>query len=326
MIAGGSEAALCSLGMASFSPPARSRRATTSPTSASRPWDKDRDGFVMAEGAGVVILEEYEHAKKRGARIYAELVGYGMSADAYHITAPHEDGRGAAMAMKLALQRRGHRRPTQVDYINAHGTSTPLGDLAETKAVKTTFGDARAEARDQLDQEPARPPARAPAAASKRSSPRMAIHRNLDPADDQPRQPRPECDLDYVPHKARDRKVTLRDEQQLRLRRAQRVPADAEDLTSRYRLPRSTRAAKMTKAPWKFRRCLVLILASPSASSSPPRRQRRLTPPEAKFTIVDIRNQKGQLIFGVFDQPVGFPTRSEKSMNWQVAGRRREHR
>jgi len=140
MIAGGSEAALCELGMASFCAARALSTKNDDPPHASRPWDKDRDGFVMAEGCGLVILEEYEHAKKRGAKIYAELVGYGMSGDAHHITAPPEDGRGAAMAMKLAFKDAGIS-PDAVDYINAHGTSTPLGDLAETKALKGIFGE-----------------------------------------------------------------------------------------------------------------------------------------------------------------------------------------
>ncbi|MEO6435236.1 MAG: beta-ketoacyl-ACP synthase II, partial [Tepidisphaeraceae bacterium] len=140
MIAGGSEAALCELGMASFVAARALSTRNEEPQKASRPWDRDRDGFVMGEGAGVVVLEEYEHAKKRGARIYCELAGYGMSADAHHITAPAEDGAGASMAMTLAL-RDAKMSGDQVDYVNAHGTSTQLGDLAETKAVKTTFGE-----------------------------------------------------------------------------------------------------------------------------------------------------------------------------------------
>jgi 3-oxoacyl-[acyl-carrier-protein] synthase II len=139
MIAGGSEAALSQLGLASFVAARALSTRNDEPQRASRPWDKDRDGFVMSEGAGVVILEEYDYARKRGARIYCELVGYGLSADAFHITAPHDDGRGAAIAMSAALRDAGIG-PDAVDYINAHGTSTPLGDLAETKAVKTSFG------------------------------------------------------------------------------------------------------------------------------------------------------------------------------------------
>ena len=139
MIAGGSEAALCRLGMASFIAARALSTRNEDPQRASRPWDKDRDGFVMGEGAGVVVLEEYEHAKKRGATIYAELVGYGMTADAYHITAPDETGNGASRAMSLAIADAGVSGDV-VDYINAHGTSTSLGDVMETKAIKTTLG------------------------------------------------------------------------------------------------------------------------------------------------------------------------------------------
>jgi 3-oxoacyl-[acyl-carrier-protein] synthase II len=141
MVCGGAEAAICRLGMAGF---AASRALSTNfndtPARASRPWDKDRDGFVMGEGAGMVILEEYEHAKKRGAKIYAELIGYGMSGDAYHVTAPAEDGNGAFRSMRNALKR-AQLAPDQIDYINAHGTSTPLGDEIELGAVKRLFGE-----------------------------------------------------------------------------------------------------------------------------------------------------------------------------------------
>lgn len=140
MITGGSEAALCELGMASFCAARAMSTRNDDPAHASRPWDKDRDGFVMGEGSGVLVLEEYEHAVKRGAPIIAELVGYGMSADAYHITQPEEQGKGACHAMKLSLQDAAVSGDV-VGYINAHGTSTPLGDIAETKAVKATFGD-----------------------------------------------------------------------------------------------------------------------------------------------------------------------------------------
>jgi 3-oxoacyl-[acyl-carrier-protein] synthase II len=206
MIAGGSEAALCELGLASFSAARALSTRNDQPEKASRPWDKGRDGFVMAEGAGVVILEEYEHAKKRGARIYAELIGYGMSGDAHHITAPWEDGRGAALAMNAAFKDAGIS-PIAVDYINAHGTSTPLGDVAETKAVKTVFG----------------PQAKKVAISSTKSQlghllgasggveaviTAMVVHRNIIPPTINLDEPDAECDLDYTPHRARDMRVT----------------------------------------------------------------------------------------------------------------------
>jgi len=141
MVAGGAEAAVCRLGMAGFSAAkALSTGFNDTPSKGSRPWDKDRDGFVMGEGAGIVVLEEYEHAKARGAKIYAEVIGYGMSGDAYHITAPSSDGNGGFRAMKAALSRAGIN-VDDVDYVNAHGTSTPLGDEIELGAVKRLFGE-----------------------------------------------------------------------------------------------------------------------------------------------------------------------------------------
>jgi 3-oxoacyl-[acyl-carrier-protein] synthase II len=142
MIAGGAEASICRLGVAGFAAVrALSTGFNDTPQRASRPWDVDRDGFVMGDGSGIVVLEELEHARKRGAKIYAEIVGYGLSGDAYHITAPAEDGSGGFRAMRAALKRAG-RSPADIDYINAHGTSTPLGDEIELGAMKRLFGEA----------------------------------------------------------------------------------------------------------------------------------------------------------------------------------------
>jgi 3-oxoacyl-[acyl-carrier-protein] synthase II len=142
MVAGGAEAGICRIGMAGFSSArALSTKYNDTPEKASRPWDKDRDGFVMGDGSGIVVLEEFEHAKRRGAKIYAEIIGYGLSGDAHHITAPSETGDGAVRAMKGALKR-AKLNPEDIDYINAHGTSTPLGDEIELNAVKRVFGEA----------------------------------------------------------------------------------------------------------------------------------------------------------------------------------------
>lgn len=142
MVAGGAEAAICRVGVGGFAAcRALSTGYNDTPTRASRPFDKGRDGFVIGEGAGCVVLEEYEHAKKRGAKIYAEVVGYGLSGDAYHITSPSEDGNGGYRAMQAALKR-AKMSPSDIDYINAHGTSTPLGDDIELGAIKRMFGDA----------------------------------------------------------------------------------------------------------------------------------------------------------------------------------------
>src|SRR4051812_24781474 len=206
MIAGGSEAALCELGMASFCAARALSTRNDDPTRASRPWDKDRDGFVMAEGCGVVILEEYEHAKKRGARIYAELVGYGMSGDGHHITAPPEDGSGAAMAMKLSL-RDAQVSTDVIDYVNAHGTSTPLGDMAETRAIKNIFGDrakklAISSTKSQLGH------LLGASGGVEAIISALAVNRNLIPPTINLDNPDEGCDLDYTPHKAKDKHIT----------------------------------------------------------------------------------------------------------------------
>lgn len=138
-ISGGSEAAVTEAGVGGFNALKALSQRNDSPETASRPFDKDRDGFVLGEGAGAIVLEEYEHAKARGAKIYAELVGGGMTGDAYHITAPHPEGRGAANVMKFALEDAG-MNPEEIDYINVHGTSTPLGDISEVKAIQQVFG------------------------------------------------------------------------------------------------------------------------------------------------------------------------------------------
>jgi 3-oxoacyl-[acyl-carrier-protein] synthase II len=201
MIAGGAEAALCELGMASFCAARAMSTRNDAPGQASRPWDKDRDGFVMGEGAGVLLLEEWEHAVKRGARIYAELIGYGATADAYHITQPDEQGKGASAAMNLALKD-GGVSPDVVNYINAHGTSTPLGDIAETIAIKNSFGEqARrlvVNSTKSMVGHSLGASGGVEAVAVCMSIKNQVVHPtvNLDNQD-------PQCDLDYVPHKAR---------------------------------------------------------------------------------------------------------------------------
>ena len=140
MVVGGAEAAITPAGVGGFNAMKALSERNDSPETASRPYDKDRDGFVLGEGAGALILEEYEHAKKRGAKIYAEIIGGGMSADAYHITAPHPEGAGITKVMQYALAEAGIK-PEEVDYINTHGTSTPLGDIGEIKAIQKVFGE-----------------------------------------------------------------------------------------------------------------------------------------------------------------------------------------
>ncbi len=201
MIAGGAEATVSPLGVGGFCAARALSGRNDDPTRASRPWDKDRDGFVLGEGAGVLVLEEFEHAKKRGARIYCELAGYGMSADAHHITAPCEDGEGAARCMTNAL-RNAKLNADQVDYINAHGTSTPLGDIAETIAVKRAFGThVDKVAMSSTKSMTGHLLGAAGGIESVFSS--MALYEQIAPPTANLDSPDPACDLDYVPNTAR---------------------------------------------------------------------------------------------------------------------------
>ncbi len=201
MVAGGAEYATTGVAMGGFCSARAMSTRNDEPTRASRPWDKDRDGFVLADGAGVLVLEEYEHAQRRGARIYCELAGFGMSADAYHITAPRENGEGAARCMTAALRDAG-LNPDQIQYVNAHGTSTPAGDVAEAQAVKVCFGAA----------------AKSVMVSSTKSMTGhllgaaggveaifcvLAIRDNVAPPTINLDNPGEGCDLDFVPHTAR---------------------------------------------------------------------------------------------------------------------------
>ena len=208
MVAGGAEATVCRIGMAGFAAAkALSTNFNDMPEKASRPWDEDRDGFVMGEGAGVLVLEEYEHAKKRGAKIHAELVGYGLSGDAHHITAPAEDGRGAVLAMSAAIKRAGIN-PEDIDYINAHGTSTPMGDEIELGAVKKVFGPA-AEGVSMSSTKSATGHLLGAAGSVEAIFSILAIGNGVVPPTLNLDNPSEGCDLDLVPHKAKERKVRL---------------------------------------------------------------------------------------------------------------------
>ncbi len=208
MIAGGAEAAVCRLGVAGF---AAARALSTgfndTPERASRPWDEARDGFVMGEGAGIVVLEELEHAKKRGAKIYAEVLGYGLSGDAHHITAPAEDGSGGYRSMQAAL-RSAKLNPEDVDYVNAHGTSTPLGDEIELGAVKRLFGDA-AYKLSMSSTKSAIGHLLGAAGAVESIFCCLAIGQGVVPPTLNLDNPSPGCDIDLVPHEAKERKVNI---------------------------------------------------------------------------------------------------------------------
>lgn len=207
MIAGGAEDAISKLGVGGFCAARALSGRNDDPAAASRPWDKDRDGFVIGEGAGVLVLEEYEHAKRRGARIYCELAGYGMSADANHITAPCEDGNGARRCMANTLRNAG-LNADQVDYINAHGTSTPLGDIAETVAVKAAFGDhAKKLAVSSTKSMTGHLLGAAGGVEAVFSV--LAIRDQVAPPTINLQNQDPACDLDYVPNTARPMKIDV---------------------------------------------------------------------------------------------------------------------
>jgi len=206
MVAGGAEAAVCRLGFAGFNAcRAMSTAYNDTPAKASRPWDKGRDGFVMGEGAGAVVLEEYEHARKRGARIYGEVLGYGLSGDAYHITAPAEDGNGGFRSMQAALKRAG-LSTDKIDYINAHGTSTPLGDEIELGAVKRLFG-ADAYQLSMSSTKSATGHLLGAAGAIEAIFTLKTLTDQIVPPTINLDNPSEGCDIDLVPHKAKERKV-----------------------------------------------------------------------------------------------------------------------
>ncbi len=205
MVAGGAEKASSELGMAAFSAARALSTRNEEPERASRPWDRERDGFVLSDGAGVVMLEEYEQAKARGAHIYAEVAGYGMSGDAWHMTAPPEDGSGAALAMDNAL-RSAEAEPSEVDYINAHGTSTKVGDVAEACAIRNVFGDHA----DRLCVSSTKSMVGhllGAAGAVEAIFTLLAMRDGVAPPTINLDDPDEGCDLDFVPHEARDRSI-----------------------------------------------------------------------------------------------------------------------
>jgi 3-oxoacyl-[acyl-carrier-protein] synthase II len=206
-VAGGSEAAIVPLGIGGFGAMKALSTRNDEPTRASRPFDKGRDGFVMGEGAGILVMEELEHAKARGANIYAEIAGYGLSADAYHMTTPLENGEGAQRCMRMALKKAG-LNPEQVDYVNAHGTSTPVGDLCETRAVKAVFGQ-HAHQLSVSSTKSMTGHLLGAAGVVESIACIMAIQNSLVPPTINLENPEEECDLDFTPLTAKERKIRV---------------------------------------------------------------------------------------------------------------------
>ena len=206
MIAGGSEAAITPMSVGGFGALRALSTRNDEPSRASRPFDSDRDGFIIGEGAGVLILEELEHARRRGAPIYAEIVGYGIGADAYHITAPSEDGEGGRRVMEMAIRKAGIR-PDEVDYINAHGTSTPYNDRLETLAIKNAFGD-HAGALAISSTKSMTGHLLGGAGGLEAGVTALAVYHGIVPPTINLDNPDPACDLDYVPHKSRKMAIT----------------------------------------------------------------------------------------------------------------------
>ncbi len=207
MVAGGAEMATTPVGLGGFAAARALSTRNDDPQGASRPWDKDRDGFVLSDGAGVVVLEDYEHAKRRGAHIYAELAGVGMNADAYHMTAPSKNGEGARACMRLALED-ARINPEEVDYINAHGTSTPAGDVAETLGIKAAFGDHAYKLAVSSTKSMTGHMLGA-AGGAEAVFTILAIEHQIAPPTINYETPDPECDLDYVPNTAREMKIEV---------------------------------------------------------------------------------------------------------------------
>jgi 3-oxoacyl-[acyl-carrier-protein] synthase II len=207
-LAGGSEASITSTGLAGFGSMRALSFRNDEPERASRPFDVGRDGFVMGEGAGVIVVEEYEHAKARGAEIYAELVGYGVSADAYHLTSPLPEGEGASRCIDMALGHAG-LNPEDVDYVNAHGTSTGLGDICETKAIKRTFGDHAKNGLAVSSTKSMTGHLLGAAGGVEIIASTLAIKDGILPPTINLEEPDPECDLDYVPNEAREMDINV---------------------------------------------------------------------------------------------------------------------